>query len=366
MLGGIAMVFRPALPAAAHGARFIFLMKGLPPVKVAKFGGTSLADAGQIRKICEIILSDSDRKIVVVSAPGKRRRADIKVTDLLIACAKARLEKGSAEAELQAVLDRYAEIQAELGLPDSVLREIKEDLRMRLEGDASHAERFMDTMKASGEDNAARLTAQALRSLGADAHYLNPKDAGLLLSDEFGNAQVLPESYANLKAALEKAPGITVFPGFFGYTRKGDVATFPRGGSDITGAILAAAVEADLYENFTDVDSVFAALHIKPRKLIKVADSFTDFAEPLLHNSGIPSYDAILPIRPFYKEGEQGKKPQKAEKPECNVKKSKKGVPIVVCGILALIILLIPLLLILGVGFVVNRIKYGKYIKENS
>lgn len=114
------------------------------------------------------------------------------------------------------------------------------------------------------------------------------------------------------------------------------------------------------------VDSVFAALHIKPRKLIKVADSFTDFAEPLLHNSGIPSYDAILPIRPFYKEGEQGKKPQKEKKPECSVKKSKKGVPIVVCGILALIILLIPLLLVLGVGFVVNRIKYGKYIKENS
>ena len=114
------------------------------------------------------------------------------------------------------------------------------------------------------------------------------------------------------------------------------------------------------------VDSVFAALHIKPRKLIKVADSFTDFAEPLLHNSGIPSYDAILPIRPFYKEGEQGKKPQEEKKPECSVKKSKKGVPIVVCGILALIILLIPLLLVLGVGFVVNRIKYGKYIKENS
>ena len=72
------------------------------------------------------------------------------------------------------------------------------------------------------------------------------------------------------------------------------------------------------------VDSVFAALHIKPRKLIKVADSFTDFAEPLLHNSGIPSYDAILPIRPFYKEGEQGKKPQKEKKPECNVKKEQK------------------------------------------
>ncbi len=83
----------------------------------------------------------------------------------------------------------------------------------------------------------------------------------MLLSEDFGNAQVLPESYARL-ATLKDAKEIVIFPGFFGYTLKGEVATFPRGGSDITGSILAAAVKADVYENFTDVDSVYS---IDPR-----------------------------------------------------------------------------------------------------
>lgn len=110
------------------------------------------------------------------------------------------------------------------------------------------------------------------------------------------------------------------------------------------------------------IDSVFAALHLKPKKLIKVSDSITDFVEPLLHNSGIPSYDAILPIMPYYETGEKG--PQPTEKKEaCSVKKSKKGVPIVILSVLLLLILLIPLLLITGVGFAVNQIKYGKYMK---
>jgi aspartate kinase len=78
------------------------------------------------------------------------------------------------------------------------------------------------------------------------------------MSSDFGNAQVLPESYENLKN-LQSIEGIIIFPGFFGYTVEGKVATFPRGGSDITGSILAAALKADLYENFTDVDAVYAA-----------------------------------------------------------------------------------------------------------
>jgi aspartate kinase len=81
----------------------------------------------------------------------------------------------------------------------------------------------------------------------------------LLLSDEYGNAQVLPESYDNLSSALGNAQEVTVFPGFFGHTRTGAIATFPRGGSDITGSILSAALKAEVYENFTDVDSVFSA-----------------------------------------------------------------------------------------------------------
>ncbi|MCX6995815.1 MAG: aspartate kinase [Kiritimatiellaeota bacterium] len=226
-------------------------------MKVAKFGGTSLADAGQILKICAIVKADPDRRIIVVSAPGKRNPADTKVTDLLIACAEAMLAHGAAEQELGVVVQRFAEIQKEIGLPASVTRELEDDLRQRLAGGRAHHGKYLDSLKAAGEDHCAKLVAAAFRQQGLDAHYVSPCDAGLLLSSEFGNARVLPESYARL-AALRHRPGVTIFPGFFGCTAAGEVATFPRGGSDITGAILAAAVKADVYENFTDVDSVYA------------------------------------------------------------------------------------------------------------
>ena len=226
-------------------------------MKVAKFGGTSLASADQIRKVCKIVVSDPERRLVVVSAPGKRSREDTKVTDMLIACGRAKLEKGCAAGELAALVARFADIAAELGVTQEVVDSIALDLKNRVEADASDRDRFMDSLKAAGEDNCAKLVAAYLRTTGVDASYINPKTAGLLLSDEFGNARVLPRSYENL-AALKNAPGISIFPGFFGYSLKGDVVTLPRGGSDITGSILAAAVDAELYENFTDVDSVFS------------------------------------------------------------------------------------------------------------
>lgn len=110
------------------------------------------------------------------------------------------------------------------------------------------------------------------------------------------------------------------------------------------------------------LDSVFGALHIKVRKLLKVSDSLCDFVEPLLHNTGIPSYNAVLPILPYYAEGEQAP-PKKAPEEKPARKKSKKGVPIVIIGILALIILLIPLLLALAIGFIVNQVRYGRFMK---
>lgn len=227
-------------------------------MKVAKFGGTSLANAEQIKKVCEIVVSDPDRRLVVVSAPGKRFKDDIKVTDLLISLAKKCINEGSAEAELKDVIERYAEIAKELNLSDEIVNVIAEDLKRRVSLDRSNQEMFMDTLKAAGEDNSAKVVAAYLKSKGIEAEYIDPKEVGLLLSDEFGNARVLPESYENLKK-LQNRSGIMIFPGFFGYSKKGDVVTFPRGGSDITGSILAAAINADLYENFTDVDSVFAA-----------------------------------------------------------------------------------------------------------
>jgi aspartate kinase len=227
-------------------------------VKVCKFGGTSLADAEAVRKVCGIVTADRDRRIVVVSAPGKRNSADTKVTDLLIQCAERRLAGHSPEQPLRAVVQRFRDIYEGLGLPASLGDEVDKDLRRRLEADPAHRARFVDGLKAAGEDHCARLLAAELRHLGFAARYTDPKEAGLFLTSEYGNAQILPESYDNL-ARLRAAEGIVVFPGFFGYTREGEVVTFPRGGSDISGSVLAAAVTADLYENFTDVSSVYAA-----------------------------------------------------------------------------------------------------------
>ncbi len=227
-------------------------------MKIAKFGGSSLATASQIKKVCDIVLADPERRIIVVSAPGKSCANDIKVTDLLISCAEQILKTGKAEKELEAVIDRFKGITDELGLSSEIIEEIKEDLQMRITLDRSHPGKYTDALKAAGEDNCAKLFANYLVSLGFDAKYINPKEAGMFLSDEFGNAQLLSESYDNL-SKLKDISGLLIFPGFFGYTKDGTIVTFSRGGSDITGAILAKAVNADLYENFTDVDSVFSA-----------------------------------------------------------------------------------------------------------
>lgn len=227
-------------------------------MKVAKFGGTSLASAEQIKKVCDIVLSDNKRKIVVVSAPGKRNKEDIKVTDLLINLADTYFTNREAEKELKLVVDRFADIADGLSLSRDIVDVVEADLRGRLELCNGNKDKFMDLLKAAGEDNSAKVVAEYFKSLGHTAQYVNPQAAGLLLSDEFGNARVLPESFDNL-SRLTKLEGIIVFPGFFGYSKDGDVVTFSRGGSDITGSILAAATNAEMYENFTDVDSVFVA-----------------------------------------------------------------------------------------------------------
>mgnify|MGYP001341373185 FL=1 len=227
-------------------------------MKVAKFGGTSLASAEQIKKICAIITEDPQRRLVVVSAPGKRSTDDTKVTDLLIEAARARLTGQDGGAEIECVINRYRDIAQALNLPEDSLAPIREDFLHRLHLDTRDEGLYLDTMKAGGEDNSARLVASYLRSTGIEAHYIDPGEGGMILSDEPGNARVLKQSYGKLRALRER-PGITVFPGFFGYSEHGQVVTFPRGGSDITGAILAAAIDAEQYENFTDVDSVFVA-----------------------------------------------------------------------------------------------------------
>ncbi len=226
-------------------------------LKVAKFGGTSVANAQQVHKVMDIVRADSSRRIIVVSAPGKRHPADRKITDMLIDCANAAWAGGSAEAEIAAVAERFGEIAAAFDGTGDVAAEVAEDLRRRIAGPRDDRGRFTDTLKAAGEDHCARLVAKIFTREGIPARYVNPVEAGFLLSSEPGNAQVLESSYDRLEALRDISERV-IFPGFFGGTSEGTIATLPRGGSDTTGAVLAAAVKADEYENFTDVDSVYA------------------------------------------------------------------------------------------------------------
>ena len=226
-------------------------------MKVAKFGGSSLADAFQIRKVCDIIFADPERKIVVVSAPGKRNREDTKVTDLLIAVAKARLAGNDYEKEIKAVISRFEDIAGELNIKD-IIPEIEKTLRAVAGADYTDDVKYLDSVKAMGEDCNARLVAKYLNSVGHPARYCNPKECGLFLKhNEMGKAVILDESYDNL-SSLKDSNELCIFPGFYGYSKEGEIITFSRGGSDITGSILAGAVGAEVYENWTDVDNVYA------------------------------------------------------------------------------------------------------------
>ncbi len=227
-------------------------------MKVCKFGGSSLANAAQLNKVMDIVLADPARRIVVVSAPGKRDSGDTKVTDLLIALATAALDGKDTASALAAVVERYAEMARDLKLGDEIVARITSDLERRLaKAKELDPAAFMDLLKAAGEDNNAKLVAVAFEARGKKARYASPKDTGMILKGPFGDATLDNDSYAKLARAFSNFDGIVIYPGFFGYTKEGEVATFPRGGSDITGSILAAAVCADVYENFTDVDSVY-------------------------------------------------------------------------------------------------------------
>ncbi len=224
---------------------------------VCKFGGTSVASAEQIKKVASIVASNPERKIVAVSAPGKRSSDDIKVTDLLIKLAEAALLNGDVEQTLQNVVNRFKAITEGLELGEEILQVIAKDLRERISGDRSNRELFIDSLKAAGEDNNAKVIASYFNKIGISAKYVSPKE-GLIVNELPERTYALPEAYDNL-SKLKDEQDVIVFPGFFGYTKNGILRTFDRGGSDITGSILAAAVNANLYENFTDVDCVFAA-----------------------------------------------------------------------------------------------------------
>jgi len=269
-------------------------------MKVCKFGGSSLADAKQLNKVIDIVLADPARRIVVVSAPGKRHSGDTKVTDLLISLAETAMKGENTDRQFGAVVERYASMAEELKLGEEIVRKIEMDLSSRLaQVSTLQPAEFMDLMKASGEDNNAKLVAVAFEARGKKTRYASPRDTGMILKGNFGDATLDPDSYVKLAHAFSNFDGIVIYPGFFGYTRDGKVATFPRGGSDITGSILAAAVCADVYENFTDVDSVYPC---DPRIVEEVKDgegiptmTYREMRELAYAGFGVFNDDAVIP-----------------------------------------------------------------------
>ena len=144
-------------------------------MKVCKFGGTSVASAEQIMKVATIIKSDPSRKIIVVSAPGKRFSDDEKVTDLLIKLGEAVLNGDHFNHELEVVVERYQLIATGLGLEKGIIDVIEADLRERISTNREDESLFMDTIKAAGEDNNAKVIAALFNDIGLHAKYVVQK-----------------------------------------------------------------------------------------------------------------------------------------------------------------------------------------------
>ena len=227
-------------------------------MKVAKFGGSSVSNAEQIKKVLEIVNSDPERKITIVSAPGKRHKSDIKTTDLLIRLYEKAIAKLNYTSKKDEIVQRYADIVYELQMDDHILKSIDQTLERYIATLKNKPPRLLDALLSCGEDFNAQIIAEYNNSQGIPTRYVSPGEAGITVSDLPQNAQIQDQSYEalyNLRNYKEKL----IIPGFFGISRQNYVVTFPRGGSDITGAIVARGVRADLYENFTDVSGIFRA-----------------------------------------------------------------------------------------------------------
>lgn len=252
--------------------------------KVVKFGGSSLASSEQFKKVGAIIRADHDRRYVVPSAPGKRFSDDTKVTDMLYACYDA-VEKGEDfSAQFEAIKERYNDIIKGLKLDLS----LEEDYAVIEKNMKEHA--GADYAASRGEYLNGKIMAAYL-----GYEFVDP--AEVIMFDEDGDFMPLRTNKLMAKklANLENA----VIPGFFGaYINDGKIKTFSRGGSDITGSIVARAVEADLYENWTDV-SGFLVTDPRVVENPKSVDIITyrELRELSYMGASVLHEDAIFPVR---------------------------------------------------------------------
>ena len=211
---------------------------------VCKFGGSSVADEKQIMKVKAILESNSDRKIAIVSAPGKRNKEDRKITDMLYECNSLVQKNMSCKRVFAEIGKRYLDIATALKLDTKKLTLALDDVRRKID-----AGRGTDYAASRGEYLSGLLIAEYL-----GWEFVDPANYIVINSD----GTVNPISYERLETRLTTGSHY-VIPGFYGATPEGVIKTFSRGGSDISGAIAARAVNADLYENWTDVSGVFAA-----------------------------------------------------------------------------------------------------------
>ena len=248
-----------------------------------KFGGSSVAGADQFQKVKNIVLSDPARRVVVVSAAGKRSADDHKLTDLLYLC-HAHLTYGvPCDSILQTIQDRFAEIRSDLGLQYAVEEDFAA-LRTTLSRNTS-----VDELVSRGEYFTARLMAEYL-----DYDFVDAKDCMFF---GFDGQFDLEKTYAAIRDAASRGRGI-VIPGFYGSLPSGKIKCMTRGGSDISGALAAAAIDADVYENWTDVSGILMA---DPRIVPDPAPiqfiTYNELRELAFMGASVLHEDSVRPVK---------------------------------------------------------------------
>ena len=253
-------------------------------MKVVKFGGSSMADAGQYRKVRDILMADPDRKVVIVSAAGKRFSGDHKLTDLLYLCYSHVKYGVDCSLIFDMIKSRYLGIQNELKLQLDVGPELEELKRRVADKRVSREE-----LVSRGEYFSAKLMADYL-----GFQFIDAADWVKFNLDGTVNQE---ESYAALRGQITPGKG-AVIPGFYGAMPDGAIHTFSRGGSDITGSLAAAALDADVYENWTDVSGILMAdprIVDDPQAIPEV--TYDELRELSYSGAQVLHEDSIFPVR---------------------------------------------------------------------
>lgn len=257
------------------------------PTKVAKFGGTSLASAPQIRKMQAIVQSDADRRFVVPSAPGKRDPKDTKITDLLYLCHDLASKGLKFDDAWDPICERFKEIVRELGLSldlNPILDEAEATIRRH--GDAGLP---ADYAASRGEAINGRIIAELLQ-----CEFIDPTE--IIFFGEDGRLDD-EKTYATIAERLKDVDRAVV-PGFFGLGADGNVKTFSRGGSDVTGSIVARGVGADVYENWTDVHGLLITdPRIVPGAFTIETVTYRELRELSYSGASVLHDEAVFPVR---------------------------------------------------------------------